>query len=124
MRAIDLVKKRAVLSNDIWGLCYYFFESPKSYNENALKKAWKAESDGLMDSLCKALIAFDYSSVILLKGQIKGWVEDSGVSFGKIMMPLRIALVGNLEGADIFEIIHCIGKDETIARIQHLRDKA
>ena len=124
LRVIDLVKERAVLSNDIWRLCYYFFESPKNYNENALKKAWRSESDGLMDSLCKALIAFDDSSIILLKAQIKGWVENSGVGFSKVMMPLRVALVGGLEGADIFEIIHFIGKDETIARIQHLRDKA
>ena len=59
-------------------------------------------------------------SEMCIRDRIKGWVEDSGVGFSKVMMPLRVALVGDLEGADIFEIIHFIGKDETIARIQHL----
>lgn len=35
------------------------------------------------------------------------------------MMPLRLALVGSLMGPDVFEIASMIGKDQTIARIQH-----
>jgi glutamyl-tRNA synthetase len=35
-------------------------------------------------------------------------------------MPLRVALVGALEGVDVFDIIYLIGKSETIRRIQSL----
>jgi glutamyl-tRNA synthetase len=38
------------------------------------------------------------------------------------MMPLRVALVGALEGADVFDIIYLIGKNEAIKRIQTLID--
>jgi len=37
-------------------------------------------------------------------------------------MPLRVALVGALEGADVFDIVFLIGKTETIKRIQALID--
>ena len=36
------------------------------------------------------------------------------------MMPLRVALVGALEGVDVFDIIFFIGKEEAIRRINRL----
>ena len=36
------------------------------------------------------------------------------------MMPLRVALVGALEGVDVFDIIFYIGKKESIRRINKL----
>ena len=35
------------------------------------------------------------------------------------MMPLRLALVGELKGPDVFDIIYMIGKNETIDRINN-----
>ena len=40
------------------------------------------------------------------------------------MMPLRVAIVGALEGVDLFEVLFCIGKNEAAARIKTLIDKA
>ena len=97
---------------------------PKTYNEKGLKKAWKAESEGLMSALCTALDRFNEKSSEALKSDFSQWIEEQGVGFGKVMMPLRLALVGALEGADVFDIIHCIGKAEAIFRIKALIDKA
>ena len=36
------------------------------------------------------------------------------------MMPLRLALVGALQGPDVFDIIFMIGKDETIRRLENI----
>ena len=33
------------------------------------------------------------------------------------MMPLRLSLVGALQGPDVFEIIEMIGKEETLKRL-------
>ena len=38
-------------------------------------------------------------------------------------MPLRLAIVGALKGVDIFDIIHSIGKNETVSRIKRLKDQ-
>ena len=35
-------------------------------------------------------------------------------------MPLRLALVGELKGPDVPEIIELIGKEETLKRIQFI----
>ena len=40
------------------------------------------------------------------------------MGFGKVMMPLRLSLVGAMQGPDVFEIAAVLGKKETILRIQ------
>ena len=54
-----------------------------------------------------------------LQTEIKGWITSNDIGFGKVMMPLRLALVGALQGPDVFDIMFMIGKDETIARIEN-----
>ena len=51
---------------------------------------------------------------------IKGWITSKEIGFGKVMMPLRIALVGSLKGPDVFQIMYLIGKDESIRRIENV----
>ena len=93
-------------------------------SREGFKKAWKEESEGLMSALSAALDRFDDNSSETLKTEFSQWIEERGFGFGKVMMPLRLALVGALEGADVFDIIHCIGKAEAIFRIKALIDKA
>ena len=54
---------------------------------------------------------------------VKGWITGKEIGFGKIMMPLRIALVGSLQGPDLFQIASMIGKKETITRIKNAIEK-
>ena len=49
-----------------------------------------------------------------LEHKIKGWITDQDIGFGKVMMPLRLALVGDLKGPDVFDIMFMIGKNETV----------
>ena len=76
-----------------------------------------------MTQLIKQLETADDSSVEALQTAVKGWITQNEIGFGKIMMPLRVALVGALEGVVVFDIIHLIGKSEAIKRIQTLIDR-
>ena len=51
--------------------------------------------------------------------EIKEWITSKGISYGKIMQPLRLCLVGKLAGPHLFDIIYLIGKTETIKRIEN-----
>ena len=53
-----------------------------------------------------------------LQKEIKGWITGNEIGFGKVMMPLRLALVGSLKGPDVFDIMYMIGKTETVKRIE------
>ena len=120
---VNLIKERATFPSEFWGLSHYFFKAPENFAEAALKKAWKEHSKDLMIQLISELEAADDTSVDTLQTAVKGWITKNEIGFGKIMMPLRVALVGALEGVDVFDIIYLIGKTETIKRIRSLFDR-
>lgn len=117
---IDLIKERATFVNDFWNLSHFFFVAPKTYDEKAFNKAIKDETKVLMIELISIVNTVDDYTIENLQTQIKGWITTNNIGFGKVMMPLRLALVGALQGPDVFNIIFLIGKAETLNRIEKL----
>jgi glutamyl-tRNA synthetase len=119
---IALLKERAVFVTDFWELGSYFFETPTDYDEKAMKKAWKEDTSEILHSVTKLISETEDFSAENLQNTIKGWITDNEIGFGKVMQPLRLALVGSLQGPDVFEISAAIGKEETLKRIQGILD--
>ena len=117
---VGLIKERAELVPELWALGKYFFEAPNGYDEKSLKKALKDDTKDLLRELVFVLEKANDESATTLKASVSEWIKSKGVGFGKVMMPLRVALVGSLQGVDVFDIIFCIGKEETIRRINTL----
>ncbi|REE08493.1 glutamyl-tRNA synthetase [Winogradskyella pacifica] len=118
--AVGLIKERATFVSDFWDLSHFFFTAPTSYDEKASKKALKEDTADIMNSVIERVNATDDFTVENLQTNIKGWITDNEISFGKVMMPLRLALVGALQGPDVFDIMYMIGKTETVKRIETL----
>ena len=116
---VTQIKERATFVNDFWELSSYFFIAPESYDEKAYGKAYKDDTPELMKTLMTVIKSINDFTVENAQTTIKGWITDSGIGFGKVMMPLRVALVGSLQGPDLFEIMYLIGKNETIKRIEN-----
>ena len=116
---IDLVKERATFVSDFWGLSHYFFSTPDSYDEKASKKAFKEGTESILEEVAVLVNSIEGYSVVNLQTTIKGWITSNDIGFGKVMMPLRLALVGALQGPDVFDIMFMIGKTETIKRIEN-----
>ncbi|HMC01234.1 MAG TPA: glutamate--tRNA ligase [Flavobacteriaceae bacterium] len=118
--AIDLVKERASFSSDFWDLSYFFFVTPTELNEKAARKAWKGDSKEIMTELISVLNSINDFSSENLQSEIKSWIDSKDIGFGKVMQPLRLALVGDLKGPDLFQIMSMVNKEETINRIENL----
>ena len=117
---VGLIKERATFVGDFWDLGHFFFVTPTSYDEKASKKALKEDTDNILNKVIKLVNATDDFMVKNLQTNIKGWITDNEIGFGKVMMPLRLALVGALQGPDVFDIMFMIGKAETVKRIEAL----
>ncbi len=117
---IALVKERATFISDFWDLSHFFFVAPTAYDEKASKKAFKEGTASLMQELIVMINANTHFTTETLQTEIKGWITDNNIGFGKVMMPLRLALVGALQGPDVFDIMFMIGKNETIRRIDNI----
>ena len=87
------------------------------YNEKAAKKAFKEKTPQLLSNLISLLEeCIDFSSESLAD-KTKKWITKNEIGFGNVMMPLRLALVGEMKGPDVFEIAAILGKKEVISRI-------
>lgn len=117
---IGLIKERATFVSDFWNLSHYFFVTPESYDEKASKKALKEGTSDILKEVKNIINNIEEFGVETLQNHIKGWITENNIGFGKVMMPLRLALVGALQGPDVFDIMFMIGKDETIKRIDNL----
>lgn len=117
---VGLIKERATFVSDFWDLSAYFFEAPKNYDEKAFVKIISNDARELMDGLVQVIDQVSDFTAENVQAAVKTWIGEKEVGFGKVMQPLRLALVGAMQGPDIFEIIFMIGKAETCRRIQAL----
>jgi len=117
-KVVELIKERATFITDFWELSRFFFETPKSYVEKSAKKAWKDNTDSIMKELASVINNIEAESTEHLQTEIKEWITKKEIGFGKVMQPLRLALVGDLKGPDLFQIMFMIGRDATVRRIE------
>ena len=115
--AIALVKERAVFTQDLFELAGFFFTAPTTYDETAVKKAWNAQTSRIMNDVASVINTCEDNSASGLSDTVKNWIKEQELGMGKVMMPLRLALVGSLMGPDVFEIASMLGKVETVNRI-------
>lgn len=117
LKIVSLMKERATFVIDIYNDGKFFFEAPTSYDEKALKKAWNETTSVVLKDFSNTLENTSFEPEIL-KEAIHQFAEEHSLGMGKVMMPLRLALVGELKGPDVPDIMNIIGKEETIARIE------
>ena len=118
-KIVSLVKERATFLSDLWGQSNFFFITPENYNEKASLKAFKPETPEILKAVIEILSSAEDFSEANISEKVKSWVVSKELGFGKVMMPLRLALVGEMKGPDVFDIAAVLGKKEVIIRIEN-----
>ena len=118
LKVISLMKERATFVKDIYNDGKFFFEAPTYYDEKAVKKAWNEETATILNELSTQLETWDMKPEII-KQNIHHFAESKSLGMGKVMMPLRLSLVGELKGPDVPDILEILGKEESVARIKN-----
>ncbi|MFV1883125.1 MAG: glutamate--tRNA ligase [Balneola sp.] len=121
---IGLLHERVSKIDEFIAMGSFFFEAPKEYDENALKK-WNAESAGFVKAYQSKIEALTEEEFVAdkLKSALEETVAENEVGFGKVMMPVRIATTGQGFGPDLFASLELLGKQETLARIDTATEK-
>ena len=114
---VALVKERARFASDFWALTHYFFKAPTTYDEKAIRKHWKSQTPTIMQDVSTLLEATEPFTATNIETRLKAWMAEQQLSFGKLMPPLRLLLVGELKGPSVFHIIALLGKPESLRRI-------
>ncbi len=102
-----------------------FFKAPTSYDEKSIIKAWKAETPDIIQAWLDAVNGFDVAKWNHddLKTASSEFLESRGIGFGKLALPLRVAITGGASGPDLFHTIALLGKDETLLRVKNALSK-
>ncbi len=117
--AFALLQPRVKLPSEIVPQGRFLFETSYDYNEKAVKK--KLLKDGVFQTLEKvasmfqALETFDTETV---DKALHDFVEESGLGFGTVMPPVRIAVSGQQSGPDLAPVLAILGKEKVLERMQ------
>ena len=116
-KIVALIKERASFIHELWDQGSFFFEAPQHFDTKAAEKAFKTDTPDLLQQVINQIKAIENFSSSNIQEIVKAWITSENIGFGKIMMPLRLALVGEMKGPDVFDIVEVLGKDESIRRI-------
>jgi len=115
---LDSLKDRAKTLKELAELTKEILNTPTSYDAKAVKKAFKEGSIEILNTFGAKISSADElhlpSDYHALMEEV---VTEMEIGFGKIGMPLRVALLGKMGGPNIDSIMAIIGKDETMLRI-------
>ena len=114
---VKTIRERATFVSEFWELSSFYFKAPTAFDEKSAKKAWKKDSQEWMRALIGKLESIEDFSQSNVQSEVKDWINTQDLGFGKIMQPLRLSLVGAMQGPDAFHIATSIGKVETISRL-------
>ncbi|MDF1876205.1 glutamate--tRNA ligase [Sulfurimonas sp. SAG-AH-194-L11] len=115
---LDALKERAKTLKELASLITEILTTPSEYEAKAVKKAFKDGAFEVLEAYSEKLklnephLPTDYHALM------EEVVSEMEIGFGKIGMPLRVALLGKMGGPNIDVIMAVIGKEETLSRIQ------
>lgn len=119
---IELLKDRVTFISDYVIHGSEFFGAPQTYDEAFKAKCWKSETSEYMNSLLHEfmnLSVFDAASIELA---LRDFAKSKDIGAGSLIQPMRLAIAGLGQGANLFQVMAIIGKNEVAARIKKACD--
>lgn len=115
---LQLFHQRITTLSELEASSAYFFETPTSWNEKAVKKHL-LKGNGL-DNLAAVTMAISQSewTVEGLESTVQSFADGQDLPLGKFAQPLRIAATGGPVSPPIFDTLALLGRDECLARIE------
>ncbi len=119
LQVIHLMKDRVRTLPDFFNdFAKYFYEAPTAYDEKSRSKNWTPEAKERLTELLPRFETVAQWSHEEIESVVRVYAEEKGVSAGKLIHPLRLAVSGVGMGPGLFELLSVIGKEEVLRRIQ------
>ena len=110
------IKPRVETLKDFSAMIESVLNAPKNYDEKMMKKCDLGLDFGaIVDGI-------DFSSVESIKDALHAFADKNDIKIGKIMMSLRLILLGQSGGIGVNECLFIIGKDEAKRRIAQFKE--
>ena len=118
---LNATKQRAKTLVELASEINKILDTPKEYDEKAIKKAFKGEALTIITDFVELLKSSDnLESKEAYHEAMQKLVEQKEIGFGKIGQPLRVALLGSMSGPGLDEVMYIIGLNEVEARVKNI----
>lgn len=117
---VPLIQERLVVLSEAPELLRFFFHAPSSYDPALLvpKKLDAATTQHALAQASEALRGLDEWSIEALETRLRALAETLGLKVGDLFMALRVGATGSKVSPPLFETMHALGRDETLARLE------
>jgi glutamyl-tRNA synthetase len=122
---VALVKERCNFVKDFWENSDYFFVSPDSYAEKALKKRWKEGTSERVRFIAMEISKIEDNNLWADNAEefLMKYISENELNMGQIMNSIRLAVVGDTKGVNMLDIFRILGKQEIISRLNTAAEK-
>ncbi|MDQ7060435.1 MAG: glutamate--tRNA ligase [Sulfurimonas sp.] len=115
---LDALKERAKTLKELATLTREILDTPSSYDEKAVKKAFKGNAIEVLNAFGAKIAGADALHLpIDYHTLMEEVVNEMEIGFGKIGQPLRVALLGKMSGPGLDSVMAILGRDEVMLRI-------
>ena len=114
---IEAQRERASTLEELAAISLFYYRDFESFDEAAAKKAFKPGADEALDAARERLAALPEWTREAIHGAVAATVEALGVGFGKVAMPLRVAVTGGAPSPDLDLTLFLVGRAAVLRRI-------
>ncbi len=123
VKVCGMVKERVDFVSELWEQSSFFFQPPQQFDEKEIKKTWKEDTPALLNDMINLLSQITPFESENIEQTIKQELEEKGINAGQVFKAVRLALVGEIKGPHLFNIMGMLGKEEVLKRIDILLKK-
>ena len=119
IKVIDAMRERVSFVHDYIEQGRYFFEPPKVFDPEVVKKRWKAETPNELKMLVDQFSKLSGSAKEDFEGALHRTAQTLNIGNGLLIHAVRLAVSGVGGGPGVFEILSILGRDESIKRMKY-----
>jgi len=114
---IEAQRERAGTLVELAKLCRFYYQDFDQYDASAAKKAFKGEANMVLMTVRGRLAALEDWQRESIHQCVSETVEELAVGFGKVAMPLRVAVTGGAPSPELDLTLYLVGQLATLRRI-------
>jgi glutamyl-tRNA synthetase len=118
LAAIELHRTRARTTIEMGRALSSYAADPDEYDPDGMKKQVKPETAAQLEKLATALEAVEDWTPAPLENALRESAAELGISAGKLIHPVRLALTGVTVGAPLFDVVALLGKETALRRLR------
>jgi glutamyl/glutaminyl-tRNA synthetase len=115
--AVAIAQEKMQTLTEFERLCGWLYDDPPGYDEKAWRKTMKEGAVERLEAARAALAAVEPWTEDGVEAALNAVVEETGAKPGQVFQPIRLAITGTTVSPGIYESVHLLGREKTLARI-------